>query len=113
MLRETTRSFPTLLASWSAQQQLFRDWPGGRQVFVTERGAPFTRSELAKMIERAGEAAGFHFHMLRHACGYYYANRGEDTRSLQLWLGASTSPGIRCYGLGRQCSLAARRACRP
>ena len=43
------------------------------------------------MVERAGEAAGFdfpvHMHMLRHACGYYYANRGEDTRALQLWLG--------------------------
>ena len=74
-----------------ALRQLRRDWPEGREVFVTERGAPFTRSGLAKMVERAGEAAGFafpvHFHMLRHACGYYYANRGEDTRSLQLWLG--------------------------
>ena len=28
-----------------------------------------------------------HMHMLRHACGYHYANRGEDTRALQLWLG--------------------------
>jgi len=62
-----------------------------RFVFVTERGAPFTRSGLAKMVEQAGKAAGFsfpaHMHMLRHACGYYYANRGVDTRSLQLWLG--------------------------
>ena len=74
-----------------ALRQLRRDWPDGRQVFVTERGAPFTRSGFAKMVERAGEEAGFdfpvHMHMLRHACGYYYANRGEDTRSLQLWLG--------------------------
>jgi len=74
-----------------ALRQLRRDWPDGRQVFVTERGAPFTRSGFAKMVERAGKAAGLafpvHMHMLRHACGYYYANRGEDTRSLQLWLG--------------------------
>ena len=60
-------------------------------MFVTERGAPFTRSGMAKMVERAGEKAGFdfpvHMHMLRHACGYYYANRGEDARALQLWLG--------------------------
>ena len=27
-----------------ALRQLRRDWPDGRQVFVTERGAPFTRS---------------------------------------------------------------------
>ena len=73
-----------------ALRQLRRDWPDGRQVFVTERGAPFTRSGLAKMIERAGEEAGFGFPVhftFRHACGYYYANRGADTRSLQLWLG--------------------------
>jgi len=74
-----------------ALRQLRRDWPDGRHVFVTERGAPFTRPGFAKMVERAGEAAGFdfpvHMHMLRHACGYYYANRGEDTRALQLWLG--------------------------
>jgi type 1 fimbriae regulatory protein FimB/type 1 fimbriae regulatory protein FimE len=74
-----------------ALRQQRRDWPDGRHVFVTERGAPFTRSGFAKMIEQAGKAAGFefpvHMHMLRHACGYFYANRGEDTRSLQLWLG--------------------------
>ena len=80
-----------------ALRQLRRDWPDGRQVFVTERGAPFTRSGFAKMVARAGEAAGFafpvHMHMLRHACGYYYANRGEDTRSLQLWLGVDPTHG--------------------
>src|SRR5215468_6867734 len=65
-----------------ALRQLRRDWPAGRYVFVTERGAPFTRSGLAKMVERAGEEAGFpfpvHFHMLRHACGYKFANDGQD-----------------------------------
>jgi len=85
-----------------ALRQLRRDWPDGRHVFVTERGAPFTRSGLAKMVERAGEVAGFgfpvHFHMLRHACGYYYANRGEDTRALRSGSGTSrfsTRCGIR------------------
>lgn len=38
-----------------ALRQLRRDWPDGRQVFVTERGAPFTRGGLANMVERAGE----------------------------------------------------------
>jgi integrase len=74
-----------------ALRQLRRDWPEGRFVFVTERGAPFSRGGFAKMVERAGEAAGLafpvHFHMLRHACGYKFANDGQDTRSLQLWLG--------------------------
>jgi type 1 fimbriae regulatory protein FimB/type 1 fimbriae regulatory protein FimE len=43
------------------------------------------------MVARLGEAAGLDFpvhpHMLRHACGYKLANDGQDTRSLQLYLG--------------------------
>jgi type 1 fimbriae regulatory protein FimB/type 1 fimbriae regulatory protein FimE len=60
-------------------------------VFTSERGAPFTPSGFAKMIERAGDLAklGFkvHPHQLRHACGFALANKGVDTRRLQLWLG--------------------------
>jgi hypothetical protein len=44
-----------------ALRQLRRDWPEGRFVFATERGAPFTRSGLAKMIERASEESRFRF----------------------------------------------------
>jgi integrase len=60
-------------------------------IFVSERGAPFTVSGLAKMIERAGVEARMafpiHFHMLRHATGYALANKGVDTRTLQGYLG--------------------------
>ena len=60
-------------------------------VFVSERGAPFTRAGFARMVERAGEAAKISFpihpHMLRHACGHALANKGHDTRSLQAFLG--------------------------
>jgi len=53
-------------------------------VFVSERGAPFTRAGFAKMVARLGVEAKFKFgvhpHMLRHACGYALANRGHDTR---------------------------------
>jgi type 1 fimbriae regulatory protein FimB/type 1 fimbriae regulatory protein FimE len=56
-------------------------------VFTSERGAPFTTAGFARMVERAGEAAGFTFkahpHMLRHACGFALANKGHDTRALQ------------------------------
>ena len=38
-----------------ALRQLRRDWPDGRFVFVTERGSPFTRSGLSKMVEAAGK----------------------------------------------------------
>ena len=62
-----------------------------RYVFLNERGWPFDRMGLARMIERAGEAAkiGFpiHCHMLRHSTGYALANKGMDTRRLQHFLG--------------------------
>jgi integrase len=60
-------------------------------IFVSERGAPFSVSGLAKLIERAGIEAEIpfpvHAHMLRHACGYALANKGTDTRTLQAYLG--------------------------
>ena len=49
-------------------------------VFVSERGDPFKRERIARLIQRAGEAAKLpfpvHDHMLRHACGYALANKG-------------------------------------
>jgi type 1 fimbriae regulatory protein FimB/type 1 fimbriae regulatory protein FimE len=60
-------------------------------VFVSERGAPFSKRGFQAMVERAGEAAGFemklHPHMLRHACGFKLANDGTDTRTIQAYLG--------------------------
>ena len=56
-----------------------------------ERGQPFGRMGIARMIERAGEAAKLpfpvHVHMLRHSTGHALANRGMDTRRLQHFLG--------------------------
>ena len=60
-------------------------------VFTSERGSPFTTAGFARLIERAGIAAGLGFkahpHMLRHACGFALANKGHDTRALQAYLG--------------------------
>ena len=62
-------------------------------VFVNERGDPFKREGIARMIQSAREAAGLpfpvHVHMLRYACGYALANKGMDTRRLQHYLGHS------------------------
>jgi type 1 fimbriae regulatory protein FimB/type 1 fimbriae regulatory protein FimE len=63
----------------------------GAFVFTSERGAPFTPSGFARLLQRAGEAAGLPFkpnpHSLRHATGYALANRGVDTRTLQAFMG--------------------------
>ena len=60
-------------------------------VFRNERGQPFGRMGIGRMIERAGEAAKLpfpvHVHMLRHSTGYALAARGMDTRRLQHFLG--------------------------
>jgi type 1 fimbriae regulatory protein FimE len=60
-------------------------------VFTTERGGPLTRSTVNKLVSRAGLLAGLSFpvhpHMLRHACGFYLANKGVDTRTIQDYLG--------------------------
>ena len=50
-----------------------------------------TDSAVRKLIARAGREGEFDFpvhpHMLRHACGFYLANQGPDTRAIQHYLG--------------------------
>jgi type 1 fimbriae regulatory protein FimB/type 1 fimbriae regulatory protein FimE len=74
-----------------ALRRLRRDYPDGPHLFVSERGGPLTENAVGKLVARAGEAAGLelevHPHMLRHACGYYLANKGTDTRAIQAYLG--------------------------
>ena len=74
-----------------ALRRLRREQTRNPFIFVTERGGPLTRSTVNKLVERAGRFAEFEFpvhpHMLRHACGYYLANKGVDTRTIQDYLG--------------------------
>jgi len=86
----TTATHPLLGDELRALRSLKRD-AKSPFIFVSERGAPFTVSGFAKLIERAGIEAKLplkaHPHMLRHATGYALANRGTDTRTLQAYLG--------------------------
>jgi integrase len=70
-----------------ALRRLQREQPKSPFVFISERGAPFSKRGFQAMVERAGEVAGFdmkiHPHMLRHACGFKLANEGVDTRTIQ------------------------------
>jgi type 1 fimbriae regulatory protein FimE len=78
-------------AELRALRRLRREYPVSPYVFTTERKGPLTTSTVRKLVARAGETAkicfAVHPHMLRHATGYYLANRGEDTRSIQAYLG--------------------------
>ena len=88
----TPSTQPILGDEWRALRRLAREQePKSPFVFTSERDAPFTTADFARMVGRAGEAAGFGFkappHMLRHACGYALADRGHDTRALQAYFG--------------------------
>lgn len=62
-----------------------------RYVFVNERGSPIGYQAVYSMVRRIEEEAGFDFpihpHMLRHSCGFYLANKGTDTRTIQHYMG--------------------------
>jgi type 1 fimbriae regulatory protein FimE len=74
-----------------ALRQLRRQYPDTPYLFVSERGGPLTARAVRHMVLRAGKVAGLPFpihpHMLRHACGFYLANKGIDTRAIQQYLG--------------------------
>lgn len=74
-----------------ALRQLLRDYPDTQYVFVSERKAPLSTRSIRQIIARAGVVAGLPFpvhpHQLRHACGYYLASKGHDTRAIQDYLG--------------------------
>ncbi len=74
-----------------ALRALHRDYTDTSYVFVSERKAPLSTRSIRHIIARAGELAGIPFpvhpHQLRHACGYYLAASGHDTRAIQDYLG--------------------------
>jgi site-specific recombinase XerD len=60
-------------------------------VFQSERSEKMSRNAFWRIVSRAGERAGLpvkaYAHQLRHACGYYLANKGCDLRLIQDYLG--------------------------
>ena len=75
-----------------ALRRLKREQDPSPFVFTSQRGDPFSAEGFARMLQRAGQAAGLtslrvHPHMLRHATGFKLANDGHDTRAIQAWLG--------------------------
>jgi integrase len=72
-------------------RELQRTYPDSPYVFVSERKAPLSPRSIREIVARVGKVAGLSFvphpHQLRHACGYYLASCGHDTRAIQDYLG--------------------------
>ncbi len=59
-------------------------------LFISERGQPLTRQSINYLVASAAARAGLPPmwpHMLRHSCGFYLANYGQDLQLIQDYLG--------------------------
>lgn len=60
-------------------------------VFLSQKNQPISPRRITAIVQDYATAAGFEFRVtskaLRHACGYYLANKGIDTRTIQSYLG--------------------------
>jgi type 1 fimbriae regulatory protein FimB/type 1 fimbriae regulatory protein FimE len=74
-----------------ALRQLQQTHAGMAYLFISERGGPLTTRAVHHIVAQAGIVEGLlfpiHSQMLRHACGFYWANKGVDTRALQQYRG--------------------------
>ena len=73
--------------------RLRREHPDSEYVFLSERGTPMSTANFRKVLDRLAKVAGpaiaisVNPHALRHACGFYLAGKGVDTRALSHYLG--------------------------
>jgi type 1 fimbriae regulatory protein FimB/type 1 fimbriae regulatory protein FimE len=74
-----------------ALKKLKKDYAPSPFVFTGNRQTPLSERTISHIVHQAGILAGFEFsvhaHLLRHACGYYLANKGVDLRIIQDYLG--------------------------
>jgi site-specific recombinase XerD len=72
--------------------------PMSNYVFQSERAEKMSGSAFWRMVSEAGDRTGLsvkvYAHQLRHAWGYYLANKGYDLRLIQDYLGHKPSAGV-------------------
>lgn len=79
-----------LLECWMHERQ---SWTGSEQrwLFLSRHGGKMSRQRFYQLLRHYGEIAHLPLpiypHMLRHSCGYALAERGNDTRLIQDYLG--------------------------
>lgn len=79
---------PELIALHTLRKEQLIDSP---YLFNSQQGKPLSCRYVRRFILEAGIKADLplscHPHMMRHACGYYLANKGMDTRAIAEYLG--------------------------
>jgi integrase len=85
-LKGSSDSVHTLDRDEVAALRKMRETSDSHFVFTSERGGPISPDMIARIVQRAAEAAaiGFHVHphMLRHSAGYMLANEGTGPAQL-------------------------------
>ncbi|HGY1772664.1 tyrosine-type recombinase/integrase [Citrobacter koseri] len=80
----------TVLQRWIKER---KHWAGSEEkwLFLSRKGGKLSRQRIYHLVRHYGFIAKLplpvHPHMLRHACGYNLADRGNDTRLIQDYLG--------------------------
>jgi integrase len=97
VVRRAKGGYPTVHPLREVELRLLgrmrKEAPQNAYVLTSERGTPWTTSNWRKILQRLADAAGdavaisVNPHALRHACGFYLASKGIDTRALSHYLG--------------------------
>lgn len=85
---------------WRYMTAVRADARMGEALFVSDDGAPLTRSGVQRFLERLAERAGIqdvHPHRFRHTFAIEYLRNGGDIYTLQEILGHSTLDMVRKY----------------
>jgi len=77
------------IRAWLREREKYPN-ASSNYLFLSERGM-MTRQAINYLVEQIGKRAKFIFkvnpHMIRHSTGFYLANKGNDTRLIQDYLG--------------------------
>lgn len=91
----------TALMAWLGLRGEVTTSASGKAMFLSGRGKPLTRRDVARVLdsaaERAGLAGGTHPHALRHSFATHLMDSGADTRSIQELLGHSDAATTQRY----------------
>jgi len=89
------------LARWLRVRDDVAGPASGTAMFLTARGNPLSRRDVARLIDdacdRVGLPGGTHPHALRHSFATHLMNSGADTRSIQELLGHSNASTTQRY----------------